>query len=177
MEEMILVLQVASASVALEVARLLWHGRLQGAPALVVVHALLAAWLGGLLWWPLGLVAAASVVASWALLDAKRAGRWLGVLASGLSAYPWHGAALLALGWSDPHAAASSLLVPLYWPSLAGLWLMPSWLAPSWPSPWILAGVPIGWLAGLPWVSALRPDHWTPSRWAWAYPARIRRRA
>ena len=108
----------------------------------------------------LALPALGSVLVSWALLGDKRRDEGEGVLASGLSAYPWHVAALLALGWPTG--------LPESWPeSWAALWALR-------PSAWILAGLPIAWAAGLPWVSWLRPVHWTPSRHVWAYPRRLR---
>ena len=149
---------IALSALALEASRISWHSRRPAGPWLIVAHAAAAAMLAAMLEPWLAPLAAGSVFVSWGLLDSKRAGAWPGELASGLSAYPWHGAALLALGWPEG--------LPSAWPD--SLWALL-------PSAWVLAGLPIGWVAGLPWVSGLRPVHWTPSRHVWAYPRRLRR--
>lgn len=152
---------IALLSVLLEATRLCWHGRLQGNPWHIAGHAVLAAVLAAMMHPWLALPAVLSVVVSASLLDSKRRNEWPGRWASGLSAYPWHLCAIVgALGWPDG--------LPGAWPD--------SW-ATAWalrPSAWILAGLPIGWLAGLPWVSWLRPDHWTPSPKSILYPVRLR---
>ena len=63
--------------------------------------------------------------------------------------------------WGNGLSAASS------WPwEIAGLASL------GWTGAWL--ALPTGWLAGLWWVSGLRPAHWTPSVWRrWFYPAWI----
>jgi len=126
---------VVVACVALEGAKCTWHAHERARIWLIVAHGLLAAVLAGLLWPPLALVAAGSVVASATTLDSKRRGEWLGAGLSALSSWPWQISGLASLGW-------------------LGLALAP------------LAG----WLAGLWWVSGIRPAHWTESLWSALYP-------
>ena len=98
------------------------------------------------------------------------------------------------------HALLAAVLAGLLWPPLApvaavsviasalaldskrrGEWLGAGLSAlSSWP--WQIAGLaslgwlglalaPLaGWLAGLWWISGLRPAHWTPSLWRFFYP-------
>lgn len=142
------VLSVAVASVGAEVARVLWHGRLRAHWWPVVAHAafvaILASWLDP---WT-ALPAVATVGLSWALIDSKRRDEWPGVLASGLSSYPWQIAALLTLGWTELSGIPGTL-----------------------PSLWLLAAIPIAYADGVPWV-LLRPKEWPPSKWDKLYPWR-----
>ena len=141
------VLAVAVASVGAEAARVLWHGRLRARWWPVVAHAALVAILASWAHPWLALPAVATVGLSWRLIDSKRRDEWPGVLASGLSSYPWQITALATLGWPDPLAD------------------------PGWPSLWLLAAIPIAYADGVPWV-LLRPKEWPSSKWDKLYPWR-----
>ena len=47
-------------------------------------------------------------------------------------------------------------------------WEVAGWIAVGWPL--CLLAIPTAWLAGLWWVSGLRPAHWGPSFWYRLYP-------
>ena len=112
----------------------------------------------------------------------------------------WHAHERARIWLIVAHALLAAILAGLLWPPMApvaalaviasamaldskrrGEWLGSGLSAfSSWP--WQAAGlaslgwlglvlaVPTGWLAGLWWVSGLRPAHWTPSLWRRFYP-------
>jgi len=128
---------VSTLTVALETARLGWHGRWRLSPSLIAVHAACAVLLAAYAL-PLWLAAVAVLVAGiahLATLDAKRMGRWYGQLLSGAAALPWEVAAAAAVTW------------PLW--GTAAFWWTVAW--------WIGLGAAIKW--GL-WRSRLRPEWW-----------------
>ena len=115
--------------VALDGAKCCWHAYDHGRSWLVLIHALLAAALAGLLWPVLAPVAALTVLASALSLDAKREGRWWGQALSALSSWPWEAAGLVSLGWVGAWVA-----LPTGW--LCGLW-------------WVSGLRPAHWTSGL----------------------------